>query len=67
MIDNQFATRILFSIIISVSTRSTTTEVITTTTTRYYSSQETKSTTATAIANVTTNLTIPSTSTTGGY
>ena len=65
MIDNQFATRKLFSIIISVSTGSTTTEVITTTT--RYSSQETKSTTATAIVNVTTHLTIPSTSTTGGH
>ena len=65
MIDNQFATRILFSIIISVSTRSTTTEVITTTTS--YRSQETAPTTATAIANVTTHLTIPSTSTTGGH
>ena len=51
---NQFATHILFSIIISVSIGSTATEVITTTTS--YSSQET---TATAITNVTTNLTIP--------
>ena len=63
MIDNQFVNRILFSIIISVST--ITTEVITTTTS--HSSQET---TAAATTSVSTHFTIPtivSISTTGGH